>query len=252
MAFNELNYSIKCLYDDFFADMHIDSKTGIVEGTNKRFSGYPYIGSNYVKAPVKILFIPLDTGKDECYEQNTFHSLESRESLFSPEIKFDEIQAHMAGLYATSLFILKESLGLSDAWNQLWSKREYKSAKAIKLSADYLPRDLMTYVAYENRFRFVTIKRGVEIKERGGDEDRRWLNPSRESQMLWDEIQVFAPDVIVFQGTTGLWNCRIPELKKTYTVVEAYHPSYYGGGADKLQYIVDEIGAQLRNQGISI
>ena len=172
MTFQELKNNIKCLYDDFFIDMKIDKKTGIVEETNLRFTGFPYIGSNYVNAPVKMLFIPLDTGKDECYKENTFHSLEDRENIFiEGELDFN---AHIAGLYATALYLLKEKMNLQSAWERLWNLRNmHKNAKAIRVAADSLPHNLMSFVAYENRFRFVTIGRGWdsngnEKKERFG------------------------------------------------------------------------------------
>ena len=267
MDFIELKENISNLYRDFFIDMKINPQTGIVEGTNRRFSGYPYIGANYVNAPIKILFIPLDTGKDECFEENTFHSFENRESIFPTGML--NFNAHIAGVYATALYVLKEKMGYQGAWDSLWNNRVFKSAKAIRKSYDSLPKDLMSYIAYENRFRFVTIGRGWKldnyiiaedgtvtkkkqektekdsIKERGGSKDRVWINPQREAQLLMDEIDVFAPDIIVFQGTTDLWNCHINELEKKYKVVIAYHPSYYKGGADKLQYIVEKIGPQL-------
>ena len=65
-----LKQELDNLFHKFFEDMKIDEKTGIVKDTNKRFSGYPYIGEKYVEAPVKILFIPLDTGSDELKEKN--------------------------------------------------------------------------------------------------------------------------------------------------------------------------------------
>ena len=108
----------------------------------------------------------------------------------------------------------------------------------------------MSYIAYENRFRFVSIGRGFdkegnETRERGGNKDRRWINPQRESEMLLSEIDAFSPDIIVFQGKDGLWNCNKNELKNKYKVVVAYHPSYWKRKADRLQYIVEYIGSQL-------
>lgn len=68
MTFTELKDNLSYMYRDFFEDMKIDSKTGIVIGNNLRFTGFPYIGRNYVTAPIKLLFVPLDTGKDECFK----------------------------------------------------------------------------------------------------------------------------------------------------------------------------------------
>ena len=128
---------------------------------------------------------------------------------------------------------------LKDAWDALWKYNKYTAKKAIRLANAHglLPRDLMSYVAYENRFRFVTVNR----KERTGDSDRKWINAERECKLLMDEVSVFNPDIIVFQGTTGIENCGINELKKQYKVVVAYHPSCWQRGANKLQYIEEKI-----------
>ncbi|MCR4829742.1 MAG: hypothetical protein K5864_09840 [Bacteroidales bacterium] len=241
MEFVELKNEIKGLYLDFFKDMKIDPKTGIVEGTNKRFSGFPYIGENYVSAPVKILFIPLDCGEDECRNKNTYHSFESREDIFKGgNLDFND---HIAGIYATALRILKDKMQLQDAWNSLWSYNEYTAKKAIALAdaINSIPKDLMSFVAYENRFRFVTINREF----RTGNADRIWINAERERKLLLDEIAVFNPDIIVFQSNYGIDNCGINELKKQYKVVVAYHPSCWQRGANKLQYIEERIMPQV-------
>ena len=242
MKFEELKIQISNLYEDFFADMKIDKKTGIVAGTNRRFTGFPYIGKNYCDAPIKILFIPLDVGEDECGKDNTYHTFENRESIF-PSGMLD-FNAHIAGLYATALYILKDKMGLQSAWDALWENREFKSAKAIKMSSKYLPQDMMSYVAYENRYRFVTIGRS----ERGGGKDRIWINAYREAKLLIDEIGEFKPDVIVFQGTCGIGNCHVSELREKHKVVVAYHPSCWQRRADKLQYIVEHIAPQLHDK----
>ena len=244
MDFVELKESISNLYRDFFINMKIDFQTGIVEGTNKRFSGYPYIGSNYVNAPMKILFIPYDTGVDERYNKNTFHNFESRVEQIPVVLNSKnelEFNPHIAGVYATALYFLKDKMNLQEAWDALWSEREYTMKKAIIRASAQLPVNLMSYVAYENRFRFVTIGR----KERGGGNDRNWLNTSREARLLLDEVNVFNPDIIVVQGKTGLWNCNIEKLKEKYCVIIAQHPSSWRNGANKLQYIVENIGSQL-------
>ncbi|MBQ4484220.1 MAG: hypothetical protein II934_04385 [Prevotella sp.] len=244
MTFSELKNNISDLYRDFFLDMKIDSKTGIVDEKNLRFTRYPFIGAKYVEAPIKVLFIPLDTGKDECLETNSYHSFEDREEIFPTGML--DFNAHIAGMYATALYILKEKMGYESAWDTLWGYRDsYKIAKAIRMCKSCLPQDLMSYIAYENRFRFVTIGRGSNKKERTGGKDRIWINAEREAQLLEDEINIFAPDIIVFQGKDGLWNCNINELKKKYKVVIAYHPSCWQRKADKLQYIEEHIGTQL-------
>ena len=228
------------LYDDFFQKMRVDTQTGRMPDSGIRFTGYPFIGRNYYTAKQKILFVSLDVGMDECRNDNTFHSFEDRRNIF-PDGMLD-FNPHIAGMYATALYILKDIMGWEKSWEKLWSLRDtYKNAKAIRLSYDSLPKDLMSYIAYDNRFRFVTINRDL----RTGGQDRKYLNPEYEGKLLLDEIRVLSPDIIVFQGKDGLWNCHIEELRREYKVVIAYHPSCYQYGADKLQYIVDSIAPQL-------
>ena len=247
MTTKQLEEQIQNMYASFFEDLKIDKRTGIVEGTNqrfKRFSGYPYIGVNYVNAPVRILFIPYDTGADEKYADNTFHDFESRRTKIPTTFdKNNELvfNPHIAGTYATALYILKDKMHLQDAWDALWSKREYTIKKAIKKSSSNLPPNLMSYVAYENRFRFVTIGR----TERGNNNDRVWINAEREARLLLDEISCFSPDIIVFHGLTGIDNCHTDILKKKCRVIISQHPSSWRNGANKLQYIVEQIGSQL-------
>ena len=240
MEFDELKRKIEGLYFEFFKDMDIDPQTGIVKGTNKRFSGFPYIGENYCSAPVKILFIPLDCGSDEREKDNTFHDFQSRVAAIPSINKFKD---HLAGVYATTLRLLKDKKHLQNAWETLWNYNEFITQKAIRLADEkkILPRDLMSYIAFENRFRFVTIKR----HNKKGGSDRNWINAKREKKLLIDEISVFNPDIIVFQGEKGIDNCGINELKKQYKVVVAYHPSCWQKGANKLQYIEEKIMPQV-------
>ena len=93
----------------------------------------------------------------------------------------------------------------------------------------------MSYVAYDNRYKFVTIERPEN--KRSGGKDRTWLNKDKERELLLSEIEIFNPDIIVFQGKTGSDNCNIKKLKEKYTVFVANHPSHYGSGADTLEYI---------------
>lgn len=244
MTLLELEAKIKGLYNVFFEDMKIDKLTGKVNGTNLRFSGLPYIGASYVDAPKRILFIPLDTGVDELFNENKYRDFDSRRDII--EKAGLNLNPHMAGVYAMTLFILKNQLGENSAWDALWEyKDKYKTAKAIRSASDFLPDGLLKMVAFENRYRFVTIGRGSDKKERGGSKDRKWIDAKRESELLMAEFDVFRPDIIVFQGKHGLWNFKIDELKKKYQVVIINHPSCWQRGADRLQYIVSEIESQI-------
>lgn len=240
MEYIELRDKLLKRYDQFFKDMEIDSKTGIVKGSAKRFTGYPYIGRNYCNAPIRILFIPYDVGEDECAAQNTFHSFQDRQDIFPDGML--EFNDHIAGLYATALFILKDAMGYQQAWEMLFKECDCTTKISIRRAFEYLPKDLMSYVAYENRYRFVTVKRD---NERSGNKDRVWLNLEFERQMLMDEIELFSPNIIVFQGEDGTSDCNINELKKKFKVIVTGHPSCWQYKMNRIQYILDNIGPQL-------
>jgi len=241
-TFETLKQELDNLFHKFFEDMKIDEKTGIVKDTNKRFSGYPYIGEKYVEAPVKILFIPLDTGVDELKEENTYHKFESRAEKVTPNKDAKHVfNPHLAGLYATTVCLLKEELeSAKDCWVRLLdtdTKGETTSTKINNLwkNLNEEQKNLLSYVAYTNRYRFVTIERPED--KRSGGKDRTWLNKDKERELLLSEIEIFNPDIIVFQGKTGSDNCNIKKLKEKYTVFVANHPSCWQKGANKLKYI---------------
>lgn len=234
-----LKQELDNLFQKFFEDMKIDEKTGIVKDTNKRFSGYPYIGEKYVKAPVKILFIPLDTGSDELYKDNTYHKFDGRIKQITPKKDAKHVfNPHIAGLYATTVCLLKEELeSAKDCWVRLLdTKGETTSTKINNLweNLNEEQKNLLSYIAYDNRYKFVTIGRD----SKSGGKDRTWLNKDKERELLLSEIEIFNPDIIVFQGKTGIDNCSILELLiKNYNIFLSNHPSYWQKGANKLDYI---------------
>jgi hypothetical protein len=244
-TFETLKQELDNLFHKFFEDMKIDEKTGIVKDTNKRFSGYPYIGEKYVEAPVKILFIPLDTGVDELKEENTYHKFDGRVKQITPKKDAKHIfNPHLAGLYATTVCLLKEELeSAKDCWGRLLdtdTKGETTLTKINNLwkNLNEEQKNLLSYVAYTNRYNFVTIERPED--KRSGGKDRTWLNKDKERELLLSEIEIFKPDIIVFQGKAGLDNCNTKELKEKYgknNVFEAYHPSCWQKRANKLEYI---------------
>ena len=237
-----LKQELDNLFQKFFEDMEINKETGIVKDSNKRFSGYPYIGEKYVEAPVKILFIPLDTGVDELKKENTYHKFESRAEKVTPNKNAKHVfNPHLAGLYATTVCLLKEELdSAKECWEYLLNASGKTTSTRINNSWKNLneeQKNLLSHVAYTNRYRFVTIERPED--KRSGGKDRTWLNKDKERELLLSEIEIFNPDIIVFQGKTGLDNCNIKELKEKYTVFVANHPSCWQKGANKLDYIIE-------------
>ena len=120
-TFETLKQELDNLFQKFFEDMEINKETGIVKDSNKRFSGYPYIGEKYVESPIKILFIPLDTGSDELKKDDTYHKFESRAEKVTPNKDAKHVfNPHLAGLYATTVYLLKEKLKpAKECWEYL-------------------------------------------------------------------------------------------------------------------------------------
>ena len=99
MKQQDISTAIIAAYGDLFKALAINKETGIL-GTisNKRysnrlgkirFSGYPFIGSNYSEASPKILVVGLDIGQDEKYQE-----------------------------YGIVIYLLKDYYGWSDVWNR--------------------------------------------------------------------------------------------------------------------------------------
>ena len=146
---------------------------------------------------------------------------------------------HLAGLYATTVYLLKDKLdSAKECWEYLLNASGKTTSTRINNSWKNLneeQKNLLSHVAYTNRYRFVTIERPED--KRSGGKDRTWLNKDKERELLLSEIEIFKPDIIVFQGKAGLDNCNTKELKKKYTVFEANHPSCWQKRANKLEYI---------------
>src|SRR5690606_34800752 len=90
------------LYEEFFRENSIDNKSGIVQGTNRRFATKIAIGDNYSSSQIKLLFISLDMGEDEYFKENRFQNYEERKTnALNEDLNKNP---HMAGVYGTALF----------------------------------------------------------------------------------------------------------------------------------------------------
>ncbi len=132
---NQTEIQITELYKRFISELSIDPVSGILgKISNRRFvndklrlSGYPYIGANYETAKRKILFVGLDIGIDECREENSYHTIESRrECIAGSETGCTTLgyNNHISGTYAMAMYILKDLYEWQEHWNKIYNNKE--------------------------------------------------------------------------------------------------------------------------------
>lgn len=210
------------LYSQFLSKLGGIDSTGILNKyPTVRFPTYPFIGSNYGKNK-KILFIGLDVGSDETHNVQDFSernaSIELRElSKHNP---------HIAGTYICALYFLSESKGWGSFWNKVKTLRS--SQKAIR-NKDNLPNENpLSFVALTNFYKFVKIGR----ENRSGGADRHYKDKGLEMDMLIREVNIFNPDIIVFQGKQFLNKAYLGLVSSlenlNRVIIIGPHPSYRG------------------------
>ena len=204
-----LEAKIENQYKLFFDSVDIDYNTGILgkvspDLTGKiRFSGCPYIGTQYLNAKKKILFFGSDMGADELVEKNTFHNIETRRGV----VRKDSVRDHhqvIGAIYTIALGLLKENKSWNNAYEELMmhANREIKNVLKSEEICEILPPEVLDYVAFSNVHKFVTIGRD----RRSGAKDRGWYSKEEEIELFCKEIEILAPDVIVFMGESEISN----------------------------------------------
>ncbi len=72
---------------------------------------------------------------------------------------------------------------------------------------------------------------------RSGSHNRKWYSPKEEIQMLLDEIDLFHPDVLYFQGSSSAIAQYIPQLNLKHEIWIADHPSAWSVHANTPDYV---------------
>lgn len=220
-----------------------------------RFSGFPYVGSKYSVAKKKILFVGQDIGEDECREDDSFHDFDSRRESIAKSVNGCislDYNNHISGTYVMALFLLKEYYSWEKAWNELSRRNDITCKMAINMSKSKLPIEVLDYVALTNIHKFVSLCRGCDpinnkpkcwnqkcieqdkIKNRSGSNNRKWYNKHEEIDMLLDEIHIFKPDLVYFQGSAAKLNSSIiTKINSFCDICVSYHPSAWNVGANK-------------------
>lgn len=226
---NELNM----VYDAFFNDLNIEKSSGVVNNIekNRRFATKIAIGENYLNAKMKILFVSLDIGKDENFvekKENIFQDFEQRRNSVCGNGNLQDKNPHMAGVYGTALYFLKENNDWENSWQLLESKNNF-FREILVSNHNNLPQDVLSNISLINFYNFVTVGR----EARTGGNDRNFINEKKELQLLTDIIKTVNPDVIIVQSKTlknYFKNIIKPNISDKIDIYIGYHPSVFGRG----------------------
>lgn len=215
-------------YQEFLNQNKGISDKGKVRGKNKRFASYPFIGENYGKTK-KVLFVGMDIGKDE--RDNIISLEERREDI--QNLYIGSFNHHIAGTYFSALYYLKDELGLTKYWKESSKQDKFSASilnnvenrKADRFFPDHENINVLSYVALTNYYKFVTVDR----ENRSGDKDRVYVfEPAIEEKLLFDEVSILKPEVILFQGlefNKSKYQHVIEELKAKALVYVGCHPA---------------------------
>lgn len=214
--------------------MCIDEKFGKftrnehLDPDKKKFATYPYVGSKYGNAE-KILFVGLDIGKGR-WEGGIQTFSERREGIEEKPLHCHN--PHIAGTYMTALYFLKDKFGGSAQWEEivktgLICKSVLSDRKELLPSEDPLPysKNPLSYCALTNYHKFMT--KGV--KKMRTKENREWLCQDKEERLFREEVEIFDPDIVIFQSTKKEFRKAAENLKskgKVREIYVGYHPSY--------------------------
>src|SRR5690606_19264713 len=177
----------------------------------------------------KLLFVSLDMGKDECFKENRFQNYEERKNNALNE-DLSKKNPHMAGVYGTALYFLKNQ----NEWENEWVKFSQSNKffrEAIKDNIDVLPKNVLSHISLINFYNFVTVGR----VERTGGNDRNFINPQSEIELLINTINTIKPNIIIVQSKTKtlkdyFLNHIKPEISYDLDIYIGYHPSVFGRG----------------------
>lgn len=231
----KLEKALEKTYQEFFGDMGIDPETGRHRGRpNRKFATYPYVGSKYKRAK-KILFVGLYIAKDA--SPGCIQSFPERRA--SIEYRFLSCHnPHIAGTYMTALYFLKEELGWDSHWEKI-ADADSTCQKALKGLRDLLPSENpLSYCALTNWQKFAGEKK-MEIRD-------------REEKLFDEELRVFKPDVVVFQGACAEFKRKAEDLKKAgtrYSIHMGQSPTAWAGGVRRPKILIDDILQKSRHLG---
>lgn len=199
----------------------MDSETGECRA-GRKFAAYPYIGSEYGSGRPKLLVVGLDIGSDETPGQLQGFERRRRAIECTP---LPRLNPHIAGTYFT---VLKYA-GSERAWlrfeGELRTCQRILKEEAPRRNHALPSANPLSRIALTNFYKWVTVGR----TGKGGGTDRTHVNRDLEIELLRDEVRIFRPDVVVFQGASFKSDFRriIKPCGVDCSYV-VYHPSYRG------------------------
>lgn len=226
-----------------FADFGIDEKTGILSKYVKRdktwrFAGYPHIGDNYADQDVRVVIVGSDLGSDELADkglEGTYHRFESKKERLQ---QFNNCFAHMAGTYATVIYLLRNKF--PNLFSIVFEKDSVASGTnaywAIKKLHGISAEELISSFAMTNLHMFVRVKNSGK----SGGSSRIWINMDAEYEFFKDVLIALKPTVVVFQelkSGNNLDRNHMEDLKKSLgscNVIRLLHPSSRKKGGYRL------------------
>lgn len=230
-------------------DMRIDKKSGKFRNEHldlhkKKFATYPYIGSKYGNSgnTEKILFVGLDIGKGR-WEGGIQTFSERRRGI--EDTDFCLHNPHIAGTYMAALYFLKDKFGWNAQWKKILSTRLTcqkvlrSDQKELLPSKDPLQysKNPLSYCALTNYYKFMT----EGVKKMRAPENREWLCQDKEKRLFLNEVDIFDPDIVIFQGKGFLKAAK--DLKsegKVREIYVGYHPAA-PGSARKPKKLINSI-----------
>ncbi len=184
---HKLESDLNQLYADFFKKCEIDEETGIVKSNPyKRFATKVAIGENYLNSEKKILFVSLDMGRDENlvdFNKNTFQDFQQRRDSVCSGGNLGDKNPHMAGVYGTALYFLKDHYNWEVSWKLLVEKNQF-FREILIANNGILPQNVLKHIALLNFYNFVTVGR----KDRTGGSDRKLVFEKDEINLLIQTI----------------------------------------------------------------
>ena len=221
---------LRSRYSKFFKEASINSKSGVLHKNKKlKFATLPYIGRKYGQSP-KILFIGLDIGSDENPGRGII-SFHRRRHGIGNEKSYREISynPHIAGTLVTAAYFAYGN----KVWAEIRAAKSYKGA--IKILHKIGLQNPLSNIAITNFYKFVTKNR----VNKAGAQDRKYIFPEHEQELLLDEIKIFNPQIIIFQSVDFIKNGYrdfLKKLKLRNQKIKTYsgpHPSYRGSRKPK-------------------
>ena len=217
-------------YNQFFKDMDIDEKSGKFirnKHSDKKFATYPYVGSKYGNNgnAKKILFIGQDIGIGRWTLGHIQYFSERRAGIEEKPLYCHN--PHIAGTYMTALYFLKDKFDGSARWEKIVDTG-FTCKRVLSDRKELLPSENpLSYCALTNYHKFMT--KGVEKMRDRDKRNLEWLCRDKEEGLFRKEIEIFGPDIVIFQGKNEEFPRAAENLNSKGEVREiyvGYHPSY--------------------------